>query len=277
MRGRKLSYFIMVLTYVLIIANGILMVLPFAWMVVSSFKRSSEIYVFPPTFIPKRPTLEGYITVFQLVDVTRTFLNTFIYAAGVSLGSTFIASLAAFSFSFFKFKGQRLFFSLIISLMAVPFFVYVIPLYVMLVKLHLVNTYFGLILPGLASPFSIFMLTQYMRTMPSEYVDAAKLDGAPYRTIYFRVVLPYCKPVFIMLIVLTFLSAWTDFFWPLIILRTPDMQTLPVAIANLSGQYLHYWNVMMAFTTIAIIPVLIFFIVFRKIFLESAKVMGRLI
>jgi len=276
-KGDLKKYLIRALVYIILSANGVLMILPFVWMVVSSFKKSSEIYVFPPTFIPKRITLEGYITVFQLVDVVRIFLNTFIYATSVALGSTFIAALAAFSFAFFKFKGQRLLFSLIISLMAVPFFVYVIPLYVMLVRWHLVNTYLGLILPGLASPFSIFMLTQYMKTMPLEYIDAARLDGAPYSVIYFRIVLPYCKPIFIMLIVLTFLSAWTDFFWPLIILRTPEMQTLPVAIANLAGQYLHYWNVMMAFTTMAIIPVIVFFIVFRKIFLESAKVMGRLI
>lgn len=277
MRVRWLSYVIRVSAYVIIGANAVLMVLPFIWMVSASFKKSSEIYVFPPTFIPGNPTLEGYITVFQLVDVARTFLNTLIYALSISLGSAFIASLAAFGLTFFKFRGQRLIFSFIISLMAIPFFVYVIPLYVMLVRLRMVNTYFGLILPGLASPFAIFMLAQYMKTMPLEYIDAAKLDGAPYRVIYYKIVLPYCKPVLIMLIVLTFLSAWTDFFWPLIILRTPEMQTLPVAIANLSGQYLHYWNVMMAFTTMAVIPVLVLFIVFRKVFLESARIMGSLI
>ncbi|MEM2260502.1 MAG: carbohydrate ABC transporter permease [Candidatus Methanomethylicaceae archaeon] len=253
---------------------GISMVLPFIWMIFSSFKTGGEIYVFPPTFIPEKPTLEGYYLIFRIVDVPRVFLNTFIYAISVSLGTIFISSLAAFSFSFLKFHGQHILYSTIISVMFIPFFVYVIPLYIILIRFGLVNTYHGLIIPQLTSPFAIFLIAQYMKTMRLEYIDAARIDGAPYRTIYFRIVLPYCKPILSMLGVLTFVSTWTDFFWPLIALRSPDMLTLPVAIANISGQYIQYWNVMMAFTTIAIIPIITIFVTFRKWFLQSAAWIG---
>ena len=273
-RSKFLVYARRILIYAIISAIGVIMILPFVWMVFSSFKTSGEVYVFPPTFIPENPTLEGYFLVFELVDVPKVFLNTLIYAVSVSFSSVFISSLAAFSFSFFKFRGQHILYATIISLMAIPFFIYVIPLYVLLVRLGWVNTYHGLIVPGLTSPFGIFLTTQYMKTMPLDYIDAARIDGAPYRTIYFRIVLPYCKPIMLVLGVLTYLSAWTDFFWPLIVLRTPDMLTLPVSIANLSGQYVYYWNVMMAFTTLAIVPVIIIFIVFRKWFLRSAALIG---
>jgi multiple sugar transport system permease protein len=273
-RSKFLVYTERTLIYALISMIGIFMILPFVWMIFSSFKSSGEIFVFPPTFIPENPTLEGYSLIFELVDVPKIFLNTSIYAVSVSLGSVFISSLAAFSFSFFKFRGQHILYATIISLMAIPFFVYVIPLYVLLIRLGWVNTYGGLIVPGLTSPFAIFLVTQFMKTMPLDFIDAARIDGAPYRTIYFRIVLPYCKPVMLMLGVLTYLSAWTAFFWPLIVLRSPDMLTLPVAIANLAGQYVQYWNVMMAFTTLSIVPVIIVFIMFRKLFLQSAAWIG---
>jgi len=272
--SKSLVYMVRILIYLIISAIGIFMILPFIWMIFSSLKPSSEIYVFPPTFIPEKLTIEGYSLVFKLVDVPRVFLNTLIYAVSVSLGNVFISSLAAFSFSFFKFRGQRILYAIIISLMMIPFFVYVIPLYVLLIHLGLVNTYLGLIIPGLASPFAIFLTTQYMKTMPLDYIDAARIDGAPYRTIYFKIVLPYCKSIMLVLGVLTYLSAWTDFFWPLIVLRTPDMLTLPVSIANLSGQYVQYWNIMMAFTTLSIVPAIIVFIIFRRWFLQSVTLIG---
>ena len=247
----------------------IIVVLPFVWMVGTSLMRSGESLTFPPKFIPDAITFEQYKTLFSKLNFTRNFINSFLVASLVTGVSLFINSLAGFAFAKYKFKGKNRMFSLLLATMAIPGQVTMLPVFLMLNKMGLLNTYWALVVTGSSSVFAIFMFRQYLASIPDDIIESARIDGCSDFGIYWRIILPLAKPSLITLSIFTFMGSWNDFLWPLIVMSKESMYTLPVALANLFGEHLIDTELMMAGSVITILPVLIIFLVLQKYYISG--------
>jgi multiple sugar transport system permease protein len=243
--------------------------LPFVWMLSTSFKDTSEIFTKSPVFIPKTPTLQNYRELFVRVDFLMHFLNSVIVAAGVTFLSLLVNALAAFAFAKLNFAGREKLFALLLLTMMVPGQVTMMPVFIILKSLGLLNSYLGLIIPGCASIFAIFMLRQFMRDIPDELIDAARIDGCSDFRVFFNIVLPLCKPALVTLLIFNFMGAWNEFLWPLIVMIKEERYTLPVALANLNGQFGTDWGILMAGSVVVVAPVIIVFLIAQKHYIEG--------
>ncbi len=243
--------------------------LPFVWMLSTSFKDTSEIFTKSPVFIPKTPTLQNYRELFVRVDFLMHFLNSVIVAAGVTFLSLLVNALAAFAFAKLNFAGREKLFALLLLTMMVPGQVTMMPVFIILKSLGLLNSYLGLIIPGCASIFAIFMLRQFMRDIPDELIDAARIDGCSDLRVFFNIVLPLCKPALVTLLIFNFMGAWNEFLWPLIVMIKEEKYTLPVALANLNGQFGTDWGILMAGSVVVVAPVIIVFLIAQKHYIEG--------
>ena len=260
--------------YLLLSIGALIMVIPFFWMILSSFKPSSEILSIPMILFPRRFILDNYQFVFGFLDMGRYYINTLIYAMGVVFLITISSTWGGYIFAKQEFKGKNLFFIIILSSMMVPFMVRLLPLFLLTVRLRWVNTYQGLILPAAVEAFGIFLMRQFMQEIPSSLVDAARIDGASEVRIYSSVILPLCKPVIGALGILYFIWTWDSFYWPLIILSGNSMMTLPVGIAKLALHHSPLYGEEMAATTIAVIPMIVVFLLFQKSFIKGITLTG---
>ncbi|MDI3312575.1 MAG: carbohydrate ABC transporter permease, partial [Thermoanaerobacterium sp.] len=213
MKNKNRDRYIIIL---LLSIGAITMVIPFFWMISTSFKPSSEIFNIPPTFIPKKPTIENYIQLFQQMNFGIYLKNTMIIAMFSMLG-LLINALAGYAFAKFQFPGKEKIFYIVLSTMMIPGQVTMIPVYLMLNKIGLTNTMTGIILPGLVSAFGIFLFRQFMSAIPSELIEAARIDGASELRIFLQIIMPESKPVFAVQGIFAFIGAWNSFLWPLII------------------------------------------------------------
>jgi len=247
---------------------------PVAWMVSASFMLPGEASTTPIHFFPMHPTLEHYEALTERLHVGRYFMNSFIIASVVTLISTFINSMAGFAFAKYRFPGRNKLFRFLLSGMIVPAQVTMLPLFLMLKSMGLVNTYVGVILPGLASIFGIFLIRQFAGSVPDSLIEAARLDGASEFRVYRSVVLPLCRPILYTLALFTFMGTWNDFMWPLIVMTDNANYTLPVAIANLKGEHLLDLELMMAGSVITVLPVLILFLAFQRHYIRGIMVGG---
>ena len=247
---------------------------PVAWMVSASFMLPGEASTTPIHFFPMHPTLEHYEALTERLHVGRYFMNSFIIASVVTLISTFINSMAGFAFAKYRFPGRNKLFRFLLSGMIVPAQVTMLPLFLMLKSMGLVNTYVGVILPGLASIFGIFLIRQFAGSVPDSLIEAARLDGASEFRVYRSVVLPLCRPILYTLALFTFMGTWNDFMWPLIIMTDNTNYTLLVAIANLNGEHLLDLELMMAGSVITVLPVLILFLAFQRHYIRGIMVGG---
>ncbi len=243
--------------------------LPFIWMFSTSFKDASEIFTKNPVFIPKSPTLQNYRELFSRLDFLKHFLNSVIVALGLTVLSLLVNALAAFAFAKLNFAGREKIFSLLLLTMMVPGQVTMMPVFIILKSLGLLNSYLGLIIPGCASIFAIFMLRQFMRDIPDELIDAARIDGCGDFRVFFNIVLPLCKPALVTLLIFNFMGAWNEFLWPLIIMIKEEKYTLPVALANLNGQFGTDWGILMAGSVVVVAPVIIVFLMAQKHYIEG--------
>jgi len=243
--------------------------LPFVWMLSTSFKDASEIFTKSPVFIPKSPSLQNYRELFVRVDFLMHFLNSVIVAAGVTFLSLLVNALAAFAFAKLNFAGREKLFALLLLTMMVPGQVTMMPVFIILKSLGLLNSYLGLIIPGCASIFAIFMLRQFMRDIPDELIDAARIDGCGDFRVFFNIVLPLCKPALVTLLIFNFMGAWNEFLWPLIVMIKEERYTLPVALANLNGQFGTDWGILMAGSVVVVAPVIIVFLIAQKHYIEG--------
>jgi len=243
--------------------------LPFVWMLSTSFKDASEIYTKTPVFIPKAPTLQNYDQLFEKVDFIRNFINSIIVATGLTFLSLLINALAAYAFAKLNFAGREKIFSLLLLTMMVPGQVTMMPVFIILKSLGLHNSYLGLIIPGSANIFAIFMLRQFMRDIPGELIDAARIDGCGEFRVFFSIVLPLCKPVLVTLLIFNFMGAWNEFLWPLIIMIKEEKYTLPVALANLNGQFGTDWGILMAGSVVIVVPVIAVFLMAQKHYIQG--------
>lgn len=267
-----------VAAYALLIGYALLMFVPFAWSVSTSFKPNSE--VFDLTWIPQNPTIEGYVTAWTELDpgLPRLFLNSFIIAGAVTLGNLILGSLAGYAFARLHFPGRDVLFVLVLATLMIPDQLRVVPVYNMLINLGLVGrgveAYIGIILILVISGTSIFLLRQYFLSIPRDLEEAARIDGAGYLRTFWSVMLPLASPALAAVAVLQFQGTWNGFFWPVILLRDRDLWTLPLALAQFQDLYQTQWAPLMALVVLATLPIVVLYLFFQRYFVEGIAASG---
>jgi multiple sugar transport system permease protein len=261
--------FQLVSLHVALLLGAVVTLTPLVWMVAASFMTSGEANTVPPRFLPKEPTLAQYIALFTRLDLALHFFNSALVTLVATLVSVLVNAMAGYAFAKLPFPGrERLFRRLALGLV-VPAQVGMLPLFLLLRQLGLVNSYLGVMIPYFASIYGIFLIRQYALSVSDELLDAARVDGAGELRIFWTIVLPIIRPILVTLAAFTFLSAWNDFMWPLIILSDSSMYTLPVALANLVGEHVQDTELMMAGSVITIIPALVVFLIFQRTYVRG--------
>jgi multiple sugar transport system permease protein len=231
--------------------------------------RPGEANMFPPRLLPSVPTLEHYRALFTRLNLGRYLFNSTLVAVSVTTLSLLINSMAGYAFAKLRFRGRDRTFRLLTMGLVIPVQVSMLPLFLLLREMGFINTYWGVIIPGLASIFGIFLIRQYTLSLPDDLLDAARIDGAGEFRIYWSIVLPVIRPILATLAIWTFLSTWNDFMWPLIVLSDDSMFTLPVALANLSGERVQDTELMMAGSVLTVLPVMLVFLVLQRYYVEG--------
>lgn len=222
---------------------------------------------YPPPLWPHTPTLEHYRALFDRLAVGRYALNSLVLAASVTVLSVLVNAAAGYAFARLPFAGRDALFRTLLAAMVIPGQVAMLPLFLLLKHLGLINTYAGVIVPGLASIFGVFLVRQYALSLPQSLLDAARLDGAGELCIFWSLVLPLCRPILITLAVFTFLGSWNDFLWPLIVLSDSRLHTLPVALANLMGEHAVDTELMIAGAALTVLPVIVLFLAVQRYYI----------
>jgi multiple sugar transport system permease protein len=262
--------------YLVLTLFGILFMLPFLWMVVNSFKTIKGIYQFPPSFIPDSFEWRNYLEAWNAAPFGTFFMNSVIVSVAVVLGQLFTASLAGYAFARLRFPGRDKIFLLYLSTLMVPFTVLLIPLFVQMRAFGWVNTLLPVIVPFLFTPWGTFMMRQFMSTLPRELEDAARIDGCGFFKTYWYIILPLTKPALTTLAIFTFVSSWNNFQWPMIVLGTNDVKTLPLGLASFQALSAMRtpWHLIMAAATFIVIPVLIIFVLGQKYYVRGIVTSG---
>jgi multiple sugar transport system permease protein len=263
-----------VLLYLLLILGGLMMIVPFAWMLSTSLKSGEYVLHMPPQWIPKPATLDSYRRIFEMYPVGRMLFNSLLVATLTTLGQLVTCSMAAYAFARLEFRGRNLVFLLYLATLMVPFQVTITPLFILMRIFGWINTYQGLILPGVFSAFGTFLLRQSFLTIPREYEEAAYMDGATPLTNFLKIILPLSKPALATLSVFAFMGSWNSFMWPLFIVREETLMTLPVGLATLQGRWLTEWNLVMAGTVITVLPMLLLYLVAQKYLVQGYVMSG---
>jgi len=257
------------LLYLALAAGAAFALLPMLWMVAASLMQAGEANSFPPRLLPAQPTLEHYRALFTRLDTGRYLLNSTIVAVAITTVSLLINSMAGYAFAKLRFRGRDRTFRLLAMGLVIPVQVSMLPLFLLMRELGFINTYWGVIIPGLASIFGIFLIRQYTLSLPDDLIDAARIDGAGEFRIYWSIVLPVIRPILATLAIWTFLSTWNDFMWPLIVLSDQSMFTLPVALANLAGERVQDTELMMAGSVLTVLPVMLVFMFLQRYYVEG--------
>ena len=252
--------------YVVSIVLAVIALIPFLWMISTSLKSRGALMSIPIEWIPAEPTLDGYAKVFSRFPFLLTIGNSLLISVAYTLITLISASMAAFAFAKLRFRGSGAILSVYIATMMIPTQVTMIPLFVVMNRLGLIDSYASVILPSMFKPFAVFLLVQQMKTIPNDYIDAARIDGAGLFQTYRKVALPLCIPTLATLAVTTFMESWNDYLWPLLMLTDRNKMTLPIALSTLNGQYSTEYNVLMAGSLISMIPIIIIYIAAQKQF-----------
>ncbi|MFB7138410.1 carbohydrate ABC transporter permease [Gottfriedia sp. NPDC056225] len=250
------------------------MVFPFIWMILTSLKTYAESIHVPPVFIPKNFQWVNYKDVFDLLPFFKFMFNTLIITVIRTGGQLLLCSLAAYAFARIEFPGRNFLFLIALSVLMVPGQVFLLPQYMIMVKLGWLNTLQAVVVPGLFSAFGTFLLRQFFMGLPKELEEAARLDGCNHFQIYWRIMLPLAKPGLVALGIFTTLWSWNELMWPMIVNSSPDTMTLSVGLSSLQGQYLTNYPVLMAGSFLAILPMLILFMILQKQFIEGIAITG---
>lgn len=261
--------------YVLLTLGLIIMIGPFVWMVLDSFKGQGELAQLPPTWFPVAPTLGNYSNLFTQFNFPQYFLNSVILAVSVTVLNLLFCSMLGYALAKLKFRGKNALFLLVLATLMVPSTVTLVPLFVLMSKLQLVNTLTAVILPESAGALGVFLMRQFMRDIPDELLDAARVDGASEFYIYWRLVLPLSGPALATLTILTFLASWNDFIWPLIVLTNDQSYNLPVALATFAiGQHGTDYGLLLAGAVIVVMPMVIVFLLLQRYFTQGIAMTG---
>jgi multiple sugar transport system permease protein len=257
------------LLYAALIGGSLLTLLPLWWMVAASLMPTGEANSFPPRLWPSRVTTAHYADLFGRLDLARAAANSLIVAVATTAISVLLNSLAGYAFAKLRFAGRERIFRLLVAALVIPGQVGMLPLFLLLKQLGLVNTYWGVIIPGMASIFGIFMVRQYALSIPDTMLDAARVDGAGELRIYWELVLPSCRPILVTLGLFTFMGTWNDFLWPLVVLSDGRLYTLPVALANLVGEHVQDTELVMAGAVLTVLPVVLVFVLLQRFYIAG--------
>jgi len=247
---------------------------PVLWFILSSFKDATDLGARPPKILPTRWAFENYTEAFQMYNYKRYFMNSVIVTSVATLLTLLINSMAAYAFAKYNFRGRDGLFVMTLAMIMIPLQVILIPIYLVVSSLGLVNTYWGMIIPAAATPTGVFILRQYMLTIPDELIEAARIDGAGEFRIFARIVLPLCRPALAVVAIFSILWRWNDFIWPLLIAQKEELYTLPVALALLNGQLVVPYNIVLAMSVMSIIPVLFMFVFMQRQIIQGIAQTG---
>jgi multiple sugar transport system permease protein len=253
----------------LLVVGGIAAVFPLVWMLAVSFMAPGEASHFPPPVLPRHATLVNYRTLFADAGIGRYFLNSLLLALGATLLSLLFNVGAGYAFAKLHFRGREKLFRMLLAALVIPAQVAMLPLFLMLKQIGVVNTFAGVLIPSAASIFGIFLVRQYALTIPDALLEAARMDGAGELRIFRLIVLPLLGPILVTLALFSFLGSWNDFMWPLIVLTDKEMYTLPVAIASLSSEHVQDNELMMASSVLTVVPVLLIFLALQRYYLQG--------
>ena len=259
-----------------IFTGAIIMAFPFIWMVLTSLKYSDEIYRLPMTILPDDfLNSENYYIVFERQPFLRFFLNSFIVAVGSTVISLFFSSLAGYAFAKFEFPGKEvLFFAFILAVLMIPFEVIVIPLYLLFNRLGLVDTYLGIMGPGMISAFGIFIMRQFIVSIPNDYLDAARIDGHSEFQIFLRIIIPLSGPALATLGTIKFIWTWNEFLWPLVMVNSENIRTVTLGLSTYTGLWHTDYNVVTAAAFLSVIPMLIIYLFLQNFVIEGMTMTG---
>jgi multiple sugar transport system permease protein len=261
-------------TQVLLALAAIVTVVPVIWTVLSSFKTNETIFAIPMRWFPTALNWNNYTDAFQVAPFGRYFLNSTIVAVAVTATTVFFGAMAGYGFSKFRFPGRNVLFGLILCTFMIPFPVIMIPLFALVRNFSWVNSFWGLIVPGALTGFAVFMMRQFIQAIPDELFDAARIDGAGEIRIFLTMVLPLARPALATLGILTFLDSWNNLLWPLIVIQSDEMETMPLGLTKFSTLYSTNYAQMLAMAVIASLPVLAVFVVGRRQIINSLMLSG---
>jgi len=273
-KRRKQDMLFYGLCYFFLCLFGVLMVYPFIWMLLSTFKEPWELYIFPPTLFPKKFTLGNYREVLNTVPFFRYYLNSLFVTTCSVISTLFTSSLAGFAFAKYKFRGKQLIFKTLLSGMMIPFPVTIIPLYIMVFSLGLVDTYFALIVTGVASIFGTFLMRQFILGIPDDLLDAARIDGCSEFGIYWRIILPSLKQPLSALAIFSFMSTWNAFLWPLLVVNRDELRTVQLGIQYFTQQYGSLIHLQLAAAAMGILPILMLYLILQRHFIQGITLTG---
>ncbi len=260
---------------VTLILISVIMLFPFFWLVRSAFMSDREIMSMPIKWIPERMRYENYGLIFERAPFLRYFLNSILLVAVNVIAQVVSSSFIAYGFARFRFKGKNFLFGVMLSTMMIPYTVVMIPQFMMWQMIGMYNTYIPLMLPAFfGSAFNMFLVNQFYRGIPKAYDEAALVDGANYLKIYFKVIIPMSKPVLCSVGVFTFMSTWNDFLGPLLYLEDEKLKTVSLGLQTFIGQYTGSWNLLMAASSLAIIPMVFIFFFAQRYFIEGITFSG---
>jgi ABC-type glycerol-3-phosphate transport system permease component len=257
--------------YICLAILVVIFIFPFYWLLISAFKTKEQIFTIPPQFLPHPWNLGNFIRVFKETNILRCFFNSMVIAVGYCTLALFLCSLGGYAFAkYTRAPGHNKLFVFVLGTMMIPGAVTLIPVFMVLCKLHMVNTYWAIIIPGAANAFGIFWMRQYIGSnLPSDLIDAARIDGCGEFGIYWRIALPIARPALAALGILFLIGIWNNLMWAYIVLRTEDMYTLPLMIYLLNGELRTPYELIMASGLVATLPLVIAFLLFQKHFIQG--------
>ena len=252
--------------YGVAILLAVIALIPFLWMISTSFKSRGALMSIPIEWIPENPTWDAYIKVFSKFPFAKTIANSLFIAVSYTAITLLSSAMAAFAFAKLRFTGSRVIFGGYLATMMIPTQVTMIPLFVIMTKLGLKDSYASVIMPSIFRPFAIFLLVQQMRTIPEDLLAAARIDGAGVFQVFRKIALPLCIPSLATLSITTFMESWNDYLWLLLMLGDKDKMTLPIALSTLNGQYGTEYNVLMAGSLVSMVPIIVIYIIAQRQF-----------
>ena len=260
--------------HLLLILGAVWMVFPFIWMILTALKTKRESISMPPTFFPEEFQWQNFTEIFTVMPFGQFYLNTFISTAVITLGQVFLSAMAAYAFARIDFPFKKVLFILMLSVLMVPGQIFLLPQYLIIQDMNLLNSIPALFIPGLFSAFGTFLLRQFFMTIPRELEEAAIMDGCSRIRIFFSIILPLSKTALISVSIFALLYGWNSLLWPLIVNTSPEMMTLSAGLATLNGQYSTNYPLIMAGSFLAIIPLILVFFIFQKQFIEGIALSG---
>jgi multiple sugar transport system permease protein len=262
------------LLFIVLSVLGLFFLAPFVWGVFATFKTNQDIVAIPLMFFPKEFHFNNYVEMAKTVDLERSFLNSFIVSAAITISVLFTSTITAYVFAKHRFPGKNFLFFAILASMMLPLYVKLIPQYLIISRLGFTDNYLGMIVPYLSIPYGIFLVRQYMSGIPNSFIDSARIDGAKEMTIYSRIIIPQCAPIISALAIFTFMQQWNNFLWPLVVVGSRKLFTLTLMLGMLSSRIGVEYNIILSGAVVSIIPTIIVYIIFQRQFVQGITMTG---